>query len=55
VTEWDEFKKPSAQDFKLNMARPLIIDGRRILEADKLSKDLEYLAIGLGPRGQSAG
>jgi len=50
VTEWDEFKKLKPHDFKVSMRRPLLIDGRRIYDPGEFSRELEYYAIGLGPR-----
>jgi UDPglucose 6-dehydrogenase len=48
VTEWDEFKKLTAEDFNRNMRRPIVIDGRRIHNASEFSKKLQFEAIGLG-------
>jgi len=48
VTEWDEFKDIKPEYFKATMKRPLIIDGRRLYDAEKYSKKLEYFAVGLG-------
>ena len=48
VTEWDEFKKLTPEDFKNLMKTPIIIDGRRIYEANEFRKIVTYKAIGLG-------
>jgi len=48
VTEWPEFKKLTPQDFLKNMKQPILIDGRRIYNADKYSNSLKFFAIGLG-------
>jgi UDPglucose 6-dehydrogenase len=48
VTEWEEFKKLTPEDFTQNMRKPILIDGRRIYNQGKFSKKLRYIAIGLG-------
>jgi UDPglucose 6-dehydrogenase len=48
VTEWDEFKKLTPEDFILNMNQPILIDGRRIYNPEEFSKKLKFAAIGLG-------
>jgi UDPglucose 6-dehydrogenase len=48
VTEWEEFKKLKPEDFRRNMRNPILIDGRRIYDPEKFSKELRYVAIGLG-------
>lgn len=48
VTEWDEFKKLSAEDFVENMRHPCLVDGRRIYDSEKFSKKLKFRAVGLG-------
>jgi UDPglucose 6-dehydrogenase len=48
VTEWQEFKKLKPEDFTQNMRSPILIDGRRIYNAEKFSKKLNFTAIGLG-------
>jgi UDPglucose 6-dehydrogenase len=48
VTEWEEFRKIKTDDFVQNMKKPILIDGRRIYNPEKLSKKLRYIAIGLG-------
>jgi len=48
VTEWDEFKNLTPEDFLMNMRNPLLIDGRRIYDRKDFSKKLKYKAIGLG-------
>jgi UDPglucose 6-dehydrogenase len=47
VTEWGEFKKLKPEDFIQNMRKPILIDGRRIYNAEEFKK-LRYIAIGLG-------
>lgn len=48
ITEWDEFKKLSAEEFVENMRHPCLVDGRRIYDPEKFSKKLEFRAVGLG-------
>jgi UDPglucose 6-dehydrogenase len=48
VTEWEEFKKLKPEDFARNMRKPILIDGRRIYDPERFSKQLRYVAIGLG-------
>jgi len=47
VTEWDEFRNLSPEDFKAEMNKPILIDGRRIYNAMEFSKKIDYYAIGL--------
>jgi len=47
VTEWEEFKKLTPEDFTKNMKQPILIDGRRIYDPKQYRK-LEFEAIGLG-------
>jgi UDPglucose 6-dehydrogenase len=50
VTEWDQFKKLRASDFKTHMKKPLVVDGRRIYErAEFTAAGAEFYAVGLGP------
>jgi UDPglucose 6-dehydrogenase len=48
VTEWDEFKKLTPEDFTKNMKKPILIDGRRIYNPQEFSQKLKFIAIGLG-------
>jgi len=48
ATEWEEFKKLKPEDFVQNMKTPILIDCRRLYNQEKLSKQLCYIAIGLG-------
>jgi UDPglucose 6-dehydrogenase len=48
VTEWDEFKKLTPEDFTKNMAQPIVIDGRRIYDPENFKKKLQFTALGLG-------
>jgi UDPglucose 6-dehydrogenase len=47
VTEWDEFKNLDVLKIKSLMKRPLIFDGRNILDKDELIRaGFEYVGIG---------
>ncbi|MFX0189044.1 MAG: UDP-glucose dehydrogenase family protein [Candidatus Hodarchaeota archaeon] len=46
ITDWDEFKKLTPEDFKKNMKTPNLIDGRRIYNYDEFNKALNFRAIG---------
>ena len=48
VTEWEEFKKLTPEDFIQNMKQPTLIDGRRIYNPQEFRKKLKFAAIGLG-------
>jgi UDPglucose 6-dehydrogenase len=48
VTEWDEFRKLQPEDFIRNMHQPVLIDGRRVFDAEDFKKRLTFAAIGLG-------
>jgi UDPglucose 6-dehydrogenase len=49
VTEWEEFKKLTYDDFTSNMKNPIVIDGRRIFAPENfIGTDIKLLAIGLG-------
>lgn len=47
VTEWEEFKKLTPNDFIQLMKKPVIIDGRRIYNPEQFKSKLEFTAIGL--------
>ena len=46
ITEWDEFKKLSPDDFKKQMKTPNLVDGRRLYDYDKFNGALPFRAIG---------
>ncbi len=48
VTEWDEFKKLTPEDFIKNMKQPILVDGRRIYSAEEFRKKMKFIALGLG-------
>ncbi len=46
ITDWDEFKQLTPDDFKKNMNTPNLIDGRRIYDYDEFNKALNFRAMG---------
>jgi nucleotide sugar dehydrogenase len=46
ITEWDDFKNLTPDDFKKHMKTPNLIDGRRLYDYDKFNKSLPFRAIG---------
>ncbi len=48
VTEWEEFKKLTPEDFTKNMKQPILIDGRRIFNPETFKKTMKFVALGLG-------
>ncbi len=46
ITEWDEFKKLTPDDFKKQMKTPNLVDGRRIYDYEKFNNALPFKAIG---------
>jgi len=48
VTEWEEFKRLKPEDFLRLMREPVIVDGRRIYDAELFSSRLKFAAVGLG-------
>ncbi len=46
ITEWDEFKKLTPDDFKKHMKTPNLVDGRRIYDYEEFNKSLPFRAIG---------
>lgn len=46
ITEWDEFKKLTPDDFKKHMKTPNLVDGRRIFEYDEFNNALPFRAMG---------
>jgi UDPglucose 6-dehydrogenase len=48
VTEWDEFKSITPEDFLSRMRRPVLIDGRRIYDPERYATKMHFYAIGLG-------
>ncbi|MCL4429367.1 MAG: UDP-glucose/GDP-mannose dehydrogenase family protein [Chloroflexi bacterium] len=48
VTEWEEFKKLTPEDFAKNMRQPILVDGRRIYNPKTFAAKLQFTALGLG-------
>lgn len=46
ITEWNEFKKLTPDDFKKHMKTPNLVDGRRLYDYDTFNKALPFRAIG---------
>jgi UDPglucose 6-dehydrogenase len=46
ITEWEEFKKLTPNDFKNSMKTPNLVDGRRIYDFEEYNKALQFRAIG---------
>jgi UDPglucose 6-dehydrogenase len=56
ATEWPEFKKLDWQMLRERMSRPLILDCRNLLDADKMiSIGYEYYCVGRPERDPEAG
>ena len=48
VTEWEEFKALTPDDFIKHMAEPIVVDARRIFDPQEFRHRLRYMAVGLG-------
>jgi UDPglucose 6-dehydrogenase len=48
VTEWEQFKRLTPDDFIQSMATPAVIDARRIFDPDEFENRLTFLAVGMG-------
>ena len=46
ITEWDEFKRLTPNDFKKHMKTSNLVDGRRLYDYDTFNKELPFRAIG---------
>ncbi|MHA2338345.1 MAG: UDP binding domain-containing protein, partial [Candidatus Hodarchaeales archaeon] len=46
ITDWEEFKKLTPNDFKKHMKSPNLIDGRRIYDYNRFDKELSFRAMG---------
>jgi len=49
VTEWDDFRRLTPNDFIENMRRPVLIDGRNIYDPVEFGRSLKYVGVGQGP------
>jgi UDPglucose 6-dehydrogenase len=55
VTEWNEFKNIDLPRVREHMARPVLIDGRNIYDADRMNAlGFAYRAVGRGYEGSGA-
>jgi UDPglucose 6-dehydrogenase len=48
VTEWEQFKRLTPDDFIQSMATPVLIDARRIFDPHEFGDRLTFLAVGMG-------
>jgi len=48
LTEWDEFKKLTPDDFIDAMKEPILIDARRVYEFNEFDEKMKYVTIGVG-------
>jgi UDPglucose 6-dehydrogenase len=48
VTEWDEFRNLSPEDFVEHMKEPNVVDGRRIYDLRRFGEIIRFTAVGLG-------
>ncbi|MFX1502102.1 MAG: UDP-glucose dehydrogenase family protein [Promethearchaeota archaeon] len=46
ITEWNDFKKLTPNDFKKYMKSPNLVDGRRIYDYDEFNKAINFRAMG---------
>ncbi|MFX1481432.1 MAG: UDP-glucose dehydrogenase family protein [Promethearchaeota archaeon] len=46
ITEWDDFKILTPEDFKKHMKIPNVVDGRRIFDFKLFSQELNFRAVG---------
>ena len=46
ITEWDEFKNLTPDDFKKHMKTPNLVDGRRLYDYSKFNQALPFRAMG---------
>ena len=47
VTEWKEFRNIQPEKYIRLMRNPMLIDGRRLYNAEKYSKKIDYHAVGV--------
>ncbi|GAI77725.1 unnamed protein product, partial [marine sediment metagenome] len=45
ITEWDEFKKLTPDDFKKNIRVPNLVDGRKIFDYNLFSNEFKFKTI----------
>ena len=54
LTEWEQFKQLTPDDFIQSMATPVVIDARRIFDPHEFGNRLTFLAVGVGGDLRSA-
>jgi UDPglucose 6-dehydrogenase len=54
LTEWEQFKGLTPDNFIHSMATPVVIDARRIFDPHEFGNRLTFLAVGVG-RGLDVG
>lgn len=47
VTEWEQFKHLEPEDFIKSMSEPVVIDARRVYDAEKFVHKLHFFGVGL--------
>ncbi len=47
VTEWEQFVHLEPEDFIKSMAEPIVIDARRVYDAEKFVRKLHFFGVGL--------
>jgi len=49
-TEWNEFRRPTVDNFADAMKQPVIFDGRNLYDLDRAGKaDITYISVGRPP------
>jgi UDPglucose 6-dehydrogenase len=48
ITEWEQFKALTADDFIEHMAQPIVVDARRIFDPQEFRDRLMYIGVGVG-------
>jgi UDPglucose 6-dehydrogenase len=48
LTEWEQFKRLTPDDFIQSMATPVVIDARRIFDPHEFGSRLTFLPVGVG-------
>jgi len=55
ITEWEQFKALTADDFIEHVAQPIVVDARRIFYPQEFRDRLLYIGVGLSSNPGSAG
>jgi UDPglucose 6-dehydrogenase len=48
LTEWEQFKRLTPDDFIRSMATPAVVDARRIFDPLEFGSRLTFIAVGVG-------